>query len=189
MNQPLVKIENGKPMTTSVAVATFFGKQHKNVLEVIRTAIRVVPDEWAGLNFQPGTYIDRNGQNRPAYFLTKSGFAMTALGFTGEKALHFRYEYVKRFDEMEAALHEKEIKKLEQEFVEKRYLPFDEQIIRDSVSLGDACKHLRILGVHVTLTPGQLKGKVKRGEYEGHQDERGHWRIYVDEVTRLATGH
>lgn len=188
MNQPLVKIENGKPMTTSVAVADYFERQHKHVLDSIREILGAVPETFSQPNFRPSTYTDSRGQTRPCYFLSRSGFAMTALGFTGKKALDFRRSYIERFDEMEAKLIDKQIKQLENEYVSEKYLPFDQPVIRESVSLSDACKHLRILGVHLTLTPGQLKGKIKRGEYQGHQDQRGYWRIYVDEVTRLATG-
>ncbi len=188
MNQPLVKIENGKPMTTSVAVAAYFDREHRDVLTSIRNILTDLSEPFRLRNFTPSTYLNRQNHTQPCYHLTRAGFAMTALGFTGKKAIQFREAYITRFDEMETALSEKQIKKLEQEYVGAKYLPFDQPVIRESVSLSDACKHLRILGVHLTLTPGQLKGKIKRGEYEGHQDERGYWRIYVDEVTRLATG-
>ena len=143
----------------------------------------------AGLNFQPSEYIGKDGRTLPCFNLTKSGFAMTALGFTGQKALEFRYAYVRRFDEMEAALAERERTRLMNQFVRDRYLPFDEPVIRDYVTIGEAVLHLRILGVHKTLTPGRLKGMVKRGELEGRQNERGHWCIYEDQVRKLATGN
>lgn len=189
MNQPLVKIENGKSVTTSVAVADYFGKKHNNVMRDIRNILDVCSETFSLLNFEQRTYQNSRGQTQPCFFLTKSGFAMTALGFTGKKAIEFREAYITRFDEMEAKLAAKEMKKLELSYVRDRYLPFDEPVIRESVTLSDACKHLRILGVYLTLTPAQLKGKIKRGEVEGHQDGRGFWRIYVDEVTRMATGH
>lgn len=189
MNTPLVKIENGKPMTTSVAVAEFFDREHPDVMRAIRDVLKHVPEDFRLRNFAESNYRNNQGRNYPCFHLTRSGFAMTALGFTGKKAVEFRAAYVQRFDEMEAKLRDKEIRKLEHEYVAEKYLPFDEPVIRESVGLSDACKHLRILGVHLTLTPGQLKGKVKRGELEGHQDERGHWRIFVDQVTKLATGH
>ena len=114
---------------------------------------------------------------------------MTALGFTGEKALQFRYRYVTRFDEMEAQLHQKEIKKLEAEYVAEKYLPFDTPVIRASIPLSDAVKHLHILHLYPEMTTNRLKGMINRGELEGHKDTRGHTRIYEDQVTKLATGH
>jgi Rha family phage regulatory protein len=189
MNQPIIKIEHGKPMTSSVNIAEVFEKSHKNVLQSIEGVRSVVPEEWDRLNFQPISYRDSSNREQPAYLLTRAGFAMTALGFTGKKALEFRRAYVDKFEEMSAKLHEKEMLKVERAYVEQKYLPFDQEVVRASVGLSDACKHLRILGVDLTLTPGQLKGRIKRGELEGHQNERGHWRIYVDQVTKLATGH
>lgn len=189
MNQPLVKIENGKPMTTSVAVADYFERPHNDVMKSIRGILTEVSEGFSLGNFSQSTYRNSRGQTQPCYLMTKSGFAMTALGFTGKKAIQFREAYIRRFDEMEAKLRDREIKRLEGQYVRDKYLPFDEPVIRESVGLSDACKHLRILGVHLTLTPGQLKGKIKRGELEGHQDERGHWKVYVDQVTKLATGH
>jgi Rha family phage regulatory protein len=186
---PLVKIENGRPMTTSMAVADYFERQHKDVLESIRNILAVVPEDFSRRNFPPREYKDSRGHIRRSYLLSKSGFAMTALGFTGKRAIEFRLAYVQRFDEMEAELIDRQIKTLENKYVRQLLLPTDQPVIRESISLSDACKHLRILGVHLTLTPGQLKGKIKRGELEGHQDSRGYWRIYIDQVTKLATGH
>lgn len=189
MNQPIVKIEHGKAMTTSVAVADYFERQHKDVLDSIRGIIKEVPSDFTERNFSPSEYTDKSGRKLPCYMLTRSGFAMTALGFTGKKAIQFRLAYVQRFDEMEAHLREQERSKLADKYVRERYLPFDEDVIRPYVTASEACLHLRILGVHKTLTPGQLKGMLKRGELEGLQNERGHWCIYEDQVTKLATGH
>lgn len=189
MNQPLVKIENGKPMTTSVAVADYFERPHNDVMKSIRGILAQVSEGFSLGNFSQSTYQNSRGQTQPCYLLTRSGFAMTALGFTGQKAIQFRESYIARFDEMEAMLTAKEFSKLRSQFVRQLVLPNDEPIIRESIPLSDACRHLWFLGVHLTLTPGQLKGKVKRGELEGHQDARGYWRIYLDQVTKLATGH
>lgn len=189
MNQPIVKIENGRPMTNSVAVAEYFEKEHPDVLRAIRNVSEHCPEAFWLRNFAESEYLNRQGHRYPCFLMTKSGFAMTALGFTGRRAIEFRAAYIDRFDEMETMLTEKQLKSLESKYVRQLVLPNDEPIRRESIALSDACKHLRILGVHLTLTPGQLKGKIKRGELEGHQDARGHWRIYVDQVTKLATGH
>lgn len=177
-------------MTTSVAVAEFFEREHYNVMRDISNLLSHVSERFSALNFEGITYVDSRGRTSPCYRLTRAGFAMTALGFTGKKAIQFREAYITRFDEMEAKLQEKEIKQLESKYVRQLILPAgDESLVRDSITCGEAVKHLHILGLYPTLTPGQLKGKIKRGELEGHQDERGYWRIYVDQVTTLATGN
>lgn len=189
MNQPLVKIEQGKPMTTSVAVANFFERKHKTVLDAIRRVMTDCSEDFSRQIFLPRDYLSDRGKIHPMYFLTFDGFAMIALGFTGTKAIKFRESYVKEFRRKSDKEQRKQIDQLEGQYVRQKYLPFEQEVIRESVSLSDACKHLRILGIHLTLTPAQLKGKIKRGELEGHQDARGYWRIYVDQVTKLATGH
>lgn len=190
MTQPLIKIEQGKPVTTSVAVADYFDRQHNNVMRDIRNILAECSEEFSLLNFEQRDYVNSRGQTQPCYYLTRSGFAMTALGFTGKKAIQFRLAYVQRFDEMEAKLAARKERQIREENARQLILrSADEPLIRESVPVGVACRHLWFLGVHLTLTPGQLKGRLKRGELEGHQDERGHWRIYLDQVTKLATGH
>lgn len=189
MRQPIVKIENGKPMTTSVAVADYFDRQHNNVMRDIRNVLAECSESFSLLNFEQSTYQNSRGQTQPMYRLTQDGFAMTALGFTGKKAIQFREAYVRRFREMADKLISQERNALMGQFVRERYLPFEEEVIRSYVTISEAVLHLRILGVHKTLTPGKLKGMVKRGELEGLQNERGHWCIYEDQVKKLATGH
>jgi hypothetical protein len=51
-----------------------------------------------------------NGGTRTetAYRLTKDGFTLLAMGFTGEEALRFKLAYIEAFNLMEATLHQKE---------------------------------------------------------------------------------
>ncbi len=189
MNQPIVKIENGKPMTTSVAVAEYFQREHRSVLDSIRTILADVSEPFRLQNFLQSEYLNKQNHLQPCYVMTRSGFAMTALGFTGTKAVQFREAYITRFDEMEAKLMEKQLKQLEHQYVKEKYLPFDEPVIRASVPLSDAVKHLHILHLYPEMTTTRLKGMITRGEIEGHKDSRGYTRIYEDQVTKLATGH
>ncbi|KAK0039551.1 Rha family transcriptional regulator [Biomphalaria pfeifferi] len=157
-------------------------------MESIRTVLAVVSEEFSLSNFRPSTYQNSRNQTQPMYVLTRSGFAMIALGFTGEKAIKFREAYIRRFDEMEAQLHSKEIKKLELEYIKDRVLPFGEPVTRDYVSIGKAIFYIRMLGRLPELTNGKLKGMLVRGELEGFQNERGHWQIYEDQITKLLGG-
>jgi len=101
---PVVQIENGQAITTSVEVARVFGKQHRHVLDSIRTLIAQLSDEGVP-NFRQTPYTDpQNGQTYPAYHLTKDGVALLTFGFTGKRAMAFKLAYIKAFNEMEAAL-------------------------------------------------------------------------------------
>jgi Rha family phage regulatory protein len=73
---------DGSTLTNSQEVAAFFGKLHKNVLQDIRGLIRDEP-RLAGLNFQPGSRDDANGQSRPCYDMERTGLTLLAMGFTG----------------------------------------------------------------------------------------------------------
>ena len=106
---PMITEQDGKPVTTSRAVAEQFGKQHKNVIQAIES-LRATLDETADgkefsrLNFQPADYIDTQGKTRPAYILTKDGFTMLVMGFTGSKAMQFKIAYINAFNRMEQLL-------------------------------------------------------------------------------------
>ena len=95
---------NGIPTTTSLDVARHFGKRHDNVLRDIRALIAQLPDGGV-LNFEETPYTDiQNGNIYTAYRLTKDGFTLLAMGFTGAEALKFKLAYIAAFNAMEAEL-------------------------------------------------------------------------------------
>lgn len=104
LSHPDVTIENGRAVTTSVAVAEFFHKLHKNVIQKIETL--ECSDEFTELNFQPSEYTDSTGRKLPMYQITKNGFVFLVMGFTGKKAAAFKEAYIAEFDRMEAELHQ-----------------------------------------------------------------------------------
>ena len=55
-------------------------------------------------NFAPVGYKDAKGEIRPAYRLTRDGFAFLAMGFTGKKAAAWKERFLEAFNTMEAAL-------------------------------------------------------------------------------------
>ncbi|HEI2318018.1 TPA: Rha family transcriptional regulator [Escherichia coli] len=102
LSQPDVTIENGRAVTTSVAVAEFFRKMHKDVLRKIETL--ECSEDFNERNFTPVTYTDAKGEKRPMYQITKNGFVFLVMGFTGKKAAAFKEAYIAEFDRMEAEL-------------------------------------------------------------------------------------
>lgn len=99
---PNVFIHDGKAVTTSVAVAEFFGKRHDNVIQKIKTL--ECSQNFNALNFKDVTYTDAKGEKRPAYQITKNGFVFLVMGFTGKKAATFKEAYIAEFDRMENEL-------------------------------------------------------------------------------------
>ncbi|EFB8820963.1 transcriptional regulator [Escherichia coli] len=107
LSHPDVTIENGRAVTTSVAIAEFFGKRHDNVIQKIKTL--ECSEKFNALNFKDVTYTDAKGEKRPMYQITKNGFVFLVMGFTGKKAAAFKEAYIAEFDRMEAELHQNNI--------------------------------------------------------------------------------
>ena len=89
----------------SRAVAQFFGKEHKNVLrDIVRITDQQsgLTEEFRRLNFEQSSYTNEQGKKQPCFYLTRDGFTMLAMGYTGKKAMHFKELYIRRFNEMES---------------------------------------------------------------------------------------
>jgi Rha family phage regulatory protein len=99
---PQLTIVNGRPVATSLNVADVFGKRHDNVVRAIKRLD--IPKEFNLLNFEEITYIDDMGRNQPMYHITRDGFTLLAMGFTGKEAMRFKLAYIEAFNRMEAEL-------------------------------------------------------------------------------------
>lgn len=106
---PSVFLVNNQAKTTSLAVADFFGKRHDDVLKKIRILKADCNPDFYFRNFAEVIVEYQNGkggtQQAPAFEITKDGFTLLVMGFTGKKALDFKIAYINRFNEMESALH------------------------------------------------------------------------------------
>ena len=89
----------GKIFTDSLAVARVFEKGHKNV---IRSIENLPEDDFSQLNFEPAEYYDAQGKPRKMYKMTRDGFMMIAMGFTGEKAYEWKKQYIAAFNRLES---------------------------------------------------------------------------------------
>ncbi|EFZ4076262.1 transcriptional regulator, partial [Shigella flexneri] len=99
LSHPDVTIKNGRAVTTSVAIAEFFGKRHERVLDKIRNLD--CSAKFTGHNFVSSEYTDSTGRKLPMYQITKNGFVFLVMGFTGKKAASFKEAYIAEFDRME----------------------------------------------------------------------------------------
>lgn len=87
--------------TTSKDIALVFGQEHKNII----TKIRELPqDEFNRLNFKPISYVDNRNRRQPMFKLTRDGFSLLVMGFTGEKAYRWKVQFIEAFNKMEALL-------------------------------------------------------------------------------------
>ena len=108
----LVEVKKEKIYCKSNMVAEIFEKEHKNVLRDIKELLDNCSKEFSRLNFELSIYKVR-GKEYPCYNLTKDGFTLVAMGFTGEKATQFKELYINKFNEMERVLTSQKILKLE----------------------------------------------------------------------------
>lgn len=77
-------------MATSKDVAAYFGKSHSTVLEKIDELLPQLGDMGVR-NFPATPYIHpQNGQTYRLFEMTRDGFTLLAMGFTGKKALQFK---------------------------------------------------------------------------------------------------
>lgn len=107
---------NGQAFCSSRQVAEEFGKRHADVLraiEKITAPTSGVSAEFNERNFALVTYKDAKGERRPEYLMTKDGFAILAMGFTGKKAMRFKEAYIRRFNEMETFIRSLQAAKME----------------------------------------------------------------------------
>lgn len=110
----LVEITDGHTLTTSLKVAEHFHKNHQHVLRQIRALTddlslskngqRV---EFGRLNFEPASYTNPRGKSYPMYKISRDGFAILAMGFTGAEALVWKLDFLAAFNQMEAQLRAK----------------------------------------------------------------------------------
>jgi len=122
---PMITERDGVPVTTSRVVAEQFGKRHDHVLRDIENLVTELKNEpstepkigpsthpnfggstadFAEKNFLPITYRDSTGRELPSYLLTRDGFTLLAMGFTGARALQFKVAYINAFNRMERIL-------------------------------------------------------------------------------------
>lgn len=105
---PSVSLHSGRPATTSLEVAKFFGKRHDAVLRDIRRIYAETPEEFRAHNFVEtfrAILGPNNSERQEIYFiLYRDGFMLLVMGYTGKKALAMKLAYIEAFNRMEAEL-------------------------------------------------------------------------------------
>lgn len=106
---PIVGVRDGLATVSSQQLAEHFGKQHKDVLRRIRDLLADLPDdEYRQRNFAP-SFVEVPGpkggmRGHPIYHMTRDGFTLLAMGFTGREALGWKLRYIEAFNAMETEL-------------------------------------------------------------------------------------
>ena len=96
---------------TSMEVAEMVEKRHTDLLRDIRTYIDQIEEinerKIASVDFfLENTYLDKKGEERPCYLITRKGCEFIANKLTGVKGTKFTASYINRFHEMERVIKE-----------------------------------------------------------------------------------
>lgn len=111
--QPVLKTISGQIKVSSLDLAAHFGKRHDHILQAIQNLISDLDrlpnfgessEEFRLRNFTEASYINAQNKEQPCYELTRDGFTLLAMGFTGAKALQWKMAYITAFNEMESRL-------------------------------------------------------------------------------------
>lgn len=94
---------------TSLDVAETFGKAHDKVMRDIREL--GCSAEFNAANFGDISYRDSMGRTQKACVMTRDGFTLLVMGYTGELAMRFKESYIRQFNAMENALRGKMIER------------------------------------------------------------------------------
>lgn len=106
----LVMINNNQVVVSSRDIAEHFEKEHRHILESIRTILAA--EKSAAKFFLETTYKNR-GKQYPEYLMNRDGFSLLVMGFNGAKAMKWKLKYIEAFNKMEQQLKEQKYDKKE----------------------------------------------------------------------------
>ena len=103
--EQFVQISHSEPVTTSEFVAKAFGKKHKHILAKIEEICTQVPDSFGERNFallekEVKSNLGNGTYKTNLYELTKDGFILLVMGFTGKNAMSIKIAYINAFNAM-----------------------------------------------------------------------------------------
>lgn len=103
MNELVYRKEN-QVLTNSRLVAMKFGKRHSDVIRAIEDLLIKLPENERKRNFaqlEEDVEISNGGSKKLKFYaMTETGFTLLVMGFTGEKAIQFKLEYIAAFNKM-----------------------------------------------------------------------------------------
>lgn len=99
---PILGIDQGRPIVSSLQLAEHFGIKHQHVLRDIRAILRKIPKEWGLSNFGPSEYLNAQNRDQPFYNLTRDGFTLLAMGYNSVRAIEWKIKYIAAFNALES---------------------------------------------------------------------------------------
>lgn len=201
--QPALVSLNQKSNTRIVAEC--FNKSHQHILRSVR-GIMSDTGEWGASNFGQTPYVDpQNGQTYQMYELTRDGFALLVMGFTGKKAMEWKVKFLAAFNAMEAQLKQPAIPDLNDpnqlrgllsnyaertEIAEAKLieaLPTIEAYDRLATSDGSMC--FRDAAKTLQIRPIDLTKYLSQNGWIYRQGQKGPWLGYQSRITTGLLEH
>jgi len=100
-----IKNRDGILVTSSRDIAERFEKRHVDTIRAIEDIKKQgCTQNCADLFIETEYQNDQNKQRYKEYLLTRDGFSLLAMGFTGAKALKWKIKYIEAFNKMEEEL-------------------------------------------------------------------------------------
>ena len=96
---------------SSLQVAEKFGKRHADVIRAINNLLENDSTQNCVRCFNKSSYTDAKGEKRPMYVMNRDGFTFLVMGFTGNKANEWKWQYINAFNKMEEFIKEKKSQK------------------------------------------------------------------------------
>ncbi len=158
--------------TTSLDIAAVFEKRHDNIIAQIKA---LPQDDFTHLNFKASNYKDSTGRILPCYNLTRDGFSLLVMGFTGEKAYKWKIEFIKAFNEMEKRLKNLEIEKHEK-LAFRQSLGYKSQLEQQKTNFNNEIKALKYDLIQtkeeLNLCKGALEVLKRRKDFGNEENLR-----------------
>jgi len=114
LNEITITNKDGRLTVSSLQVSHDFGKRHDHIIRDIENLIAETSAEnssdfttqnWGVKKFfTESTYINERGRTYRCYDMTRDGFSLLVMGFTGKKALEWKLKYIEAFNSMERQL-------------------------------------------------------------------------------------
>ena len=106
----ITRNNDGELVVTSRQIAEDFEKEHFNIVRDIENLIKGIiknEDTPEKMFIESEYQNEQNKQWYKEYLLTKDGFSLLVMGFTGAKALQWKLKYIEAFNKMEQAIKER----------------------------------------------------------------------------------
>lgn len=145
----VIKRIDGELVVTSRQIAEDFDKRHADVIEKIEELIKT--ENSVMTMFIESSYKAGTGKSYKEYLITRDGFSLLVMGFTGSKALEWKIKYIEAFNKMEQALKKPQKQLTPIEMMELQFKILKEQ----GQKLDEVEEKVEVLSNSMTIDYGQ----------------------------------